>query len=408
MKKITVAASKSYLQRALAIAALAEGESVLKQVSWCNDSVAAKRIIEDLGCQTTEENRNLLIKSSNINFKTNSFTAGEAGLSIRMFSPIFALYNQEINFTGEGSLKTRPIQIIEDALVQLGVAIESNNGLLPLKIQGPIKAGNINIDGSLSSQLLTGLLMALPLVDGDSVIEVSHLKSIPYIDMTLSIMKHFGVEIQNEDYKIFRVKGNQKYKAKPFNIEGDWSGGAFFLVYGAVKENIEIANLNGISKQADKAIVEALQLAGARVVLRHNLVIVEKSELTAFDFNATNCPDLFPPLVCLASQCKGVTKLKGVSRLKHKESDRAVVLKEEFNKIGIKVELQGDDMYITGAQPKAGIINSHNDHRIAMVGGLMNLFCQEEIKVEGKSSVNKSYPEFFADLGALEKRLEKK
>ena len=226
--------------------------------------------------------------------------------------------------------------------------------------------------------------------------------------MTLAIMKHFGVEVQNEDYKIFRIKGNQKYKAKPFNIEGDWSGGAFFLVYGAVKENIEITNLNGTSKQADKAIVEALQLAGARLVLSHYSVIVEKSELTAFDFDATNCPDLFPPLVCLASQCKGVTKLKGVSRLKHKESDRAVVLKEEFKKIGIKVELQGDDMYITGAQPKAGIVDSHNDHRIAMVGGLMNLFCHEEIKIEGKSSVKKSYPEFIADLGILEKNTEKK
>ena len=239
------------------------------------------------------------------------------------------------------------------------------------------------------------------MADGDSVIEVSHLKSIPYIDMTLSIMKHFSVEVQNEDYKIFRIKGHQKYKAKPFNIEEDWSGGAFFLIYGAVKENIEITNLNGTSKQADKAIVEALQLAGAGLVLSHYSVIVEKSELTAFDFDATNCPDLFPPLVCLASQCRGVTKLKGVSRLKHKESDRALVLKQEFSKIGIKVELQGDNMYITGVQPKAGIIDAHNDHRIAMAGGLMNLFCQEEIKVEGKSSVNKSYPEFFADLAGL-------
>ena len=401
MKKITVAASKSYLQRALAIAALAEGESILKQVSWCDDSVAAKRIIESLGCHTSHEQRDLLIKSSGLNYKTISFNAGEAGLSIRMFSPIFALNNQEINFTGEGSLKTRPIHIIEDALVQLGVAIESNKSLLPLKIKGPIKAGNINIDGSLSSQLLTGLLIALPLANGDSVIEVSHLKSIPYIDMTLSIMKHFGVEIVNEDYKTFRIKGHQKYIAKPFNIEGDWSGGAFFLVYGAVKENIEITNLNGTSKQADKAIVEALQLAGARVVLSNDSVIVQKSDLKSFDFDATNCPDLFPPLVCLASQCKGVTKLKGVSRLKYKESDRALVLKQEFSKIGIKVVLQGDNMYITGAQTNAGIVDSHNDHRIAMAGGLMNLFCQEEIKVDGKSSVNKSYPEFFADLAGL-------
>ena len=401
MKKITVAASKSYLQRALAIAALAHGESVLKQVSWCNDSVAARKIIENLGCQTAEENRNLSIKSSGIRFKTKSFNAGEAGLSIRMFSPVFALSNHRIDFTGEGSLKTRPIQIIEDALRQLGVEVESHKGLLPLKIKGPVQPGNISIDGSLSSQLLTGLLIALPLANGDSVIEVSHLKSIPYIDMTLAIMKHFGVEVVHEDYQIFRIKGHQEYQAKPYDIEGDWSGGAFFLVYGAVKENIEIANLNDASKQADKAIIEALQLAGAHVKMDAQSVKVEKSELTAFEFDATDCPDLFPPLVCLASQCKGETKLKGISRLKHKESDRATVLKEEFSKIGIEITLKGDLMHIKGSKPTAGIINSHNDHRIAMVGGLMNLFCDDEIKTTGQESVNKSYPDFFTDLSAL-------
>ena len=401
MKKIRVAASKSYLQRALAIAALAQGESLLKQVSWCDDSVAAKNIIEKLGCQTSELQGDLSIKSSGLHFKTHSFNAGEAGLSVRMFSPVFALNDREIDFTGEGSLKTRPIHIIEDALTQLGVAVTSANGLLPLKIKGPIQSGNISIDGSLSSQLLTGLLIALPLAKGDSVIEVSHLKSIPYIDMTLSIMKHFGVEVVHEDYKVFRIKGNQQYQAKPYNIEGDWSGGAFFLVYGAVKESIEITNLNDFSQQADKAIIEALRLAGASVISGEQSVIVEKSELEAFDFDATDCPDLFPPLVCLASQCKGVTTLKGISRLKHKESDRATVLKEEFSKIGIEIELEGDLMHIKGAKPKAGIIKSHNDHRIAMVGGLMNLFCTEEIKTEGKASVNKSYPDFFTDLSAL-------
>ena len=206
IEKITVSASKSYLQRALAIAALSEGISVLNEVSWCNDSIAAKNIIENLGCKIEENNRILLINQQNISFNNREFNANEAGLSVRMFSPIFALSNHEINFKGEGSLNTRPVQLIADALFQLGVIIETNNGFLPIKIKGPIKSGVINIDGSLSSQLLTGLLIALPLVNGDSVINVHNLKSIPYIDMTVKIMEHFGVKVDNIDYKTFKIK----------------------------------------------------------------------------------------------------------------------------------------------------------------------------------------------------------
>jgi|TARA_B110000438_G_scaffold65261_1_gene65847 3-phosphoshikimate 1-carboxyvinyltransferase len=398
IEKITVSASKSYLQRALAIAALSEGISVLNEVSWCNDSIAAKNIIENLGCKIEENNRILLINQQNISFNYREFNANEAGLSIRMFSPIFALSNHEINFKGEGSLNNRPIQLIADALFQLGVIIQSNNGLLPIKIKGPIKSGVINIDGSLSSQLLTGLLIALPLVKGDSVINVHNLKSIPYIDMTVKIMEHFGVKVDNIDYKTFKIKGNQKYQATTYNIEGDWSGGAFFLVYGAVKGAIEITNLSISSNQADKVIINALKLAGAKIIINKESLIVEQNKLHAFYFDATNCPDLFPPLVCLASQCKGITEIKGISRLTHKESDRADVLKKEFIKMGIYITFKNDSMYITGNKPQPCTIDSHNDHRIAMAGGIMNLFCDGEIKIENKEAINKSYPDFFEQL----------
>ena len=174
--------------------------------------------------------------------------------------------------------------------------------------------------------------------------------------------------------------------------------GAFFLVYGAVKGAIEITNLSISSNQADKVIINALKLAGAKIIINKESLIVEQNKLHAFYFDATNCPDLFPPLVCLASQCKGITEIKGISRLTHKESDRADVLKKEFIKMGIYITFKNDSMYITGNKPQPCTIDSHNDHRIAMAGGIMNLFCDGEIKIENKEAINKSYPDFFEQL----------
>ncbi len=401
VNKITVAASKSYFQRALAISALAHGTSNLHNISWCNDSLSAKQIIENLGVKTIESDENLTVISSKIEFQNNVFNVGESGLGIRMFSPIFALNDKTITLTGEGSLKTRPVNIIVDALEQLSVKIKNNNGLLPLKIKGPIKAGKINIDGSLSSQLLTGLLIVLPLLNNDSEINVSNLKSTPYIDMTLQIMQDFGVEVENINYQKFIIKGKQKYKPINYNIEGDWSGGAFFLVYGAVKNSVVISNLDYASAQADKAIIDALKLAGAKITINNNSVKVEKDKLKSFKFDATACPDLFPPLVCLAAQCNEVSEIKGISRLTHKESNRAKTLQKEFAKIGIEIKLEHDSMYVKGGKLKACEIDSHNDHRIAMAGGLMNLFCDGEIKIINNDAINKSYPNFFNDLKKL-------
>ncbi|RLD89314.1 MAG: 3-phosphoshikimate 1-carboxyvinyltransferase [Bacteroidetes bacterium] len=398
--KIVAPASKSYLQRALAIASLARGTSVLTNVSWSNDSRAAAEIVKNFGATLSESHGDLTVQSSGLHLKTDSYTAGEAGLSIRMFSPVLALDNVKVTFTGEGSLLTRPVGIIADALSQLGAKVAANNGLLPLTIQGPLQPGTVHIDGSLSSQILTGLLMALPLLKGDSIILVDNLKSKPYIDMTLSIMHHFGVEVEHEYYRVFRVKGHQQYKAARYNVEGDWSGAAFFLVLGAVKGRVEVMNLNTKSSQADRQIVSALEKAGAEVKRSNNSVVVEKKELNAFEFDATDCPDLFPPLACLASRCKGTSIIKGVSRLTHKESNRAETIKQEFKKMGIDIMLKNDLMLITGSEPIPCIIDSHNDHRIAMAGGIMNLFCASgSIRVKNREAVNKSYPGFFEEVG---------
>ncbi len=397
--KTAAPASKSYLQRAIAISAMAKGTSVLKNVTWCNDSVVAAEMARNLGAHMVEDGGNLIITTDGLRFKTKHYSAGEAGLSARMFSPILALCKDKIIFTGEGSLLTRPVAMVTDALTQLGAKVESNNGLLPLTIKGSLKPGTVHINGSLSSQLLTGLLIALPTLNGDSTIVVENLKSKAYIDMTLSIMKHFGVDVKNNGYRIFYIRGNQQYKASTYTIEGDWSAATFFLVQGAVKGSADVFHLNINSKQADRNIILALQKAGASVTLSGDRVHVKKKSLNAFEFDATGSPDLFPPLACLASQCKGTSIIKGVSRLTHKESNRGETIQHEFKKMGIDIVLKDDLMFITGAPPMPCTIRSHNDHRIAMAGGIMNLFCEAgTINIHNKEAVNKSFPGFFKEL----------
>ncbi len=399
--KIFAPASKSYMQRAMAIAALAEGRSVLRNISWCDDSLAVKRVIGQLGDRVREEGHNLIVESNGMEILNPKFNVGESGLAVRMLAPVLALSGKELIINGEGSLLKRPVDVIASALGQLGVDVVTNGGYLPVKISGQVKPGKLEIDGSLTSQVLTGLLIALPLAGGDSEIKVRNLKSRPYIDMTIEIMRSFGVEVENNNYQTFFIKGNQRYKPTEYEIEGDWSGAAFLLVAAAISGEVEVLNLDYNSKQADKKIVDVLKSAGAEVSVKEKSVFVKKRNLNGFEFDATDCPDLFPPLVCLAAACDGISVIKGVSRLKYKESNRAEALKNEFGKIGVRIEIPDDFMKIHGSKINGATIDSGGDHRIAMATGVMNLVSEGEIKIQGMEAVSKSYPDFFADLEAF-------
>lgn len=291
--------------------------------------------------------------------------------------------------------------MIEEALSQLGVKCETSAGFLPLTIRGPLKGGIITIDGSVSSQLLTGLLMALPIATNDTEINVANLKSKPYIDLTLQILKDFGITVDNSDYKIFRIPGKQKFKAREYTIEGDWSGASFLLVAGAINGNITLEGLNISSRQSDMAIMEALKKAGAKLIIEKGSITVSKSELKAFETDATESPDLFPPLVALAAYCKGKTRIKGVSRLIHKESNRASALQEEFGKLGIRITIDDDVMIIEGSKVSGGNVSSHDDHRIAMALAVAALGATGKVAIKDSHSVAKSYPLFFDDLKNL-------
>ena len=392
--------SKSMTQRAIAAAILADGQSEVLNPSYCDDSLAALSIAVSLGARVDPEPGKVIISGCG-EVRERKLNCGESGLAIRMFSPIAALFEEEITMTGAGSLKKRPMDMIGDALNQLGAICTSTGGFLPLTIRGPLKGGHCEIDGSVSSQLLTGLLMSLPLADDDSGIKVRNLKSKPYIDMTISVLNDFGISISNENYELFRVKGQQKYLPGTYNIESDWSGGSFLLVAGAINGDLKVSGLRTGSYQSDMAILKALQQAGAVMKISDGFIEVSKSALTAFELDATESPDLFPPLVTLASYCKGVSRIKGTSRLRHKESDRAETLREEFGKMNIKVELKDDFMFVTGGTVKGAKVNSYNDHRIAMAEAVAALGATGPVFIKDSHCIGKSYPGFFNDLRNL-------
>lgn len=401
--EINAPPSKSMTQRAIAAALLTEGETTIINPSGCDDSLDALNMAGVLGAEIHNDGKNLKIKGTR---KTcgSILNCGESGLATRMFSPIAALYNQPITLTGKGSLVKRPMTMIEEALRQMGVYCSSDNGTLPLTIRGPMQPGRCEIDGSVSSQLLTGLLMTLPLLNGNSEILVNNLKSKPYIDMTLQVLDTFGITVENHNYEKFSISGNQKYRPSEFTVEGDWSGGALLLAAGVINGDITVNGLRPDSSQSDKSILSVLDSAGAKMSIMENAVKVTKTKLRAFDFDATESPDLFPPLASIAAYCNGKSSIKGISRLVHKESNRTNALKDVFSRMNIEIALEGDYMIITGGKVSGAVVDSHNDHRIAMAAAVAALGASEPITVLNAECIAKSYPSFFDDLvhiGAL-------
>ena len=412
---IQAPASKSSMQRGCAAALLHIGNSILRNPGRSNDDKAAIEVIQKLGAVVIDNGDHLMIESKGVNPLEKQLNCGESGLGIRMFTPIAALSEKEIIITGKGSLITRPMDFFDEILPKLGVWIKSNEGKLPLKIKGPLQPKTIEVDGSLSSQFLTGLLMAFSAADAKDVsLIVNDLKSSPYIDLTLDVMQRFGMNVPvNKNYEEFKFNLAtlipdssflRKQEPPDYTIEGDWSGGAFLLVAAAIAGEALVIGLNNTSTQADKKIVDALIDAGAEMEVSEDRIHIKRKNLDEFEFDATDCPDLFPPLVALASHCNGVTRIRGLKRLKHKESDRGLTLKEEFDKLGTEILLRDDEMLVYGnggVQVKNHILNSHHDHRIAMACAVAALGADFEVQIRNADAVNKSYPDFYKHLQQL-------
>ena len=398
--------SKSAMQRACAAALVRKGRTVLERPGNSADDLAALRIIQSLGAQVTGDGEKKIITSLGIHPVDPVIHCGESGLSARLFTALAAVSSAPLTITGSGSLVQRPFGFYDNVLPRLGVRCESKNGLLPLAVRGPLQPADITIDGSLSSQFLTGLLFAFSAAHArDITITVADLASRPYIDLTLSIMEHFGLKTPIQtNYTTFYFSDAPAAPHEDVNyrVEGDWSGAAFLLVAGAISGSVTVKGLDLWSTQADRAVLQPLMQCGARMSIESDSITVGKLPLQAFHFNAHHCPDLFPPLAVLGTYCNGTSVIEGVRRLAHKESNRALTLQSELQKMGAQITIQDDLMLIEGGHSLSGADTvAHHDHRIAMACAVAALGASGRVTVQGAEAVDKSYPGFWKDMQDL-------
>ncbi len=410
------------MQRAIACATMARGMSVLESGELCADSESALRIARDLAASVRMEGKTIRMEGSPLfagepggtggrgmkGFApggTLELDCGESGLCMRMFSPIAALLGADTRLIGRGSLSGRPMGLVESPLRALGAECSTTGGFAPIMIRGPLRGGKASIDAGESSQLLTGLLIALPLAAGDSELRVARAVSRGYLDLTIDTCSAFGVSIErNDDFSMFSIRGGQSYKPARFLVEGDWSGAAFLIVAAAVAavgERLEIRGLQSASSQPDKAILEAVRAAGAAVSAEGDVLSVGRDRLEAFGFDATDCPDLFPPLAALAASCGGKSAIRGVQRLKGKESDRGASLVAMLGALGVEAGIDGETMIIEGGRIRGGTVDACGDHRIAMAAAISALGAEREVVIAGSECVAKSWPGFFPDLASI-------
>lgn len=400
--KIVVPASKSDAQRAIIAASLANGKSKISNCGTSDDVLHVLKACELLGAKVESIGSDSYIIFGGKYVNVTDLNVGESGLAIRLLTPIVATQNQKTLLNGKGSLLKRPLFYFDENLPKMNVEVKSTNGFLPIEVQGPLKGGTYAVDGSQSSQYISGFLMALPLVDDASDLSVEQLASKPYVQMTLNTLEKFGIRIENDNFNRFLIAGKQQYLPCDYQVEGDWSAASYWLVAAALGAEITISGLSMASLQADKKMLDALIVAGCNLQFSSDGISVKGNEKKAFQFDATHCPDLFPALVSFAAFCPGISVISGVKRLKNKESDRGVALKTEFEKLGVLIELREDEMYIHGGNTIEGCnVHSHNDHRIAMCLAIVGLFSEKGITIENSDAVAKSYPDFWKDLELL-------
>lgn len=403
--------SKSVSHRAIIAAGLAKGESVISNVLMSQDMIATCDAMVALGAGINyQEEQNgrftLTIKGCDpLALKSETIQCNESGSTLRFIIPIVLLQPKRAIITGKGRLVTRPMKPFYDIFAEKGIQYEHLNKDqdLPLAVEGMLTPGSYQIDGGVSSQFITGLLFALPLLNGDSVIELtSALESKPYIDITLDVLKSFGIAIINDNDQRFVIKGNQAYTPGNYRVEGDFSQGAFWLVAGTIGKMMDCHDLNVASQQGDKVIVDILKEMGGDISVGGDNLIVRKAETAGTIIDVSQCPDLVPILGVVGSLSKGTTTIINGERLRFKESDRLMATADVLNKLGGKVEETADGLVIKGIDHfTGGHVESHNDHRIAMAVAIASICATGKIILDGAEAVNKSYPHFWEDFMAM-------
>ena len=398
---IYINSSKSIYQRAVAIACLSKKKFQIIGDSNNTDSQTAIRICKEMGFNIVKSENNLEIfgelRSDKSSLQTSSI---ESGLCIRLFGVLLSSVFNEVNMLLTGTAKERKFDFT--SLKELGVdSFIKDSSIL---LRGKLNSGVINIDNPNTSQLLTGLLITLPFLKGDSIVYCKNPVSINYIDITLDLLEKLGIVIKNENYTKYTIRGNQTINQHNIIVEGDWSGAAFHFVGAAISGKIKIYGLNIDSNQGDKQILDLLIKCGAEVNVYDKYIEVKKNQLKSFTFDAADVPDLIPPLTVLASSCDGESYIYGTDRLINKESNRALSLEKEFSKLGVRIISKKNCFKIIGCNKiKGGNVDSHNDHRIAMALSVMATVAKTPVAITNSSVVDKSNSRFYNDLDKISK-----
>lgn len=399
--------SKSFAQRAFVLGLLSQSETIIYNSDQSKDVLAIQNCIRQLGAEIIDLDKGLKIIPPSIKkLAAVELNVGESGLALRILGIVATIFSTEIYISGEGSILSRSQKQLIEILEQLGLSVEHQNYKLPLRINGNITNQNLQIDAREGSQVISGLLISMPLLHKPSKIELVNTTSRPYLAMTCEIMSDFGSSISGDFDKPIFIEGNQFYQTNSYTIEGDWSGAANHLVGAAISGSIKLEGLNSKSKQADLIILSIIRQFGAEIKIINSvkdgeIIQVYESELKSpFTFDLTDAPDLFPILSILSCAARGKSTFFNTNRLLNKESNRLDAVKEMLNRFSVAFELENNSISIfgTGKIIPTQAINTHNDHRIAMAATIGATISETDLVITGIDCVEKSYPNFFNDL----------
>ncbi len=402
---LIVPPSKSLSHRAIIAAGLSKGKSVISNILFSKDILATISAIEAIGAKVTRDGDTLtIIGKGYTERKNNVIDSNESGSTVRFMIPIALTVDEPITFIGKNNLVNRPLDAFLEIFNEQGIKYEKEaNTYLPLKVFNGLKSGEFKIKGDISSQFITGLLYALPLLNGDSkIIITTELESKGYIDLTIDMLKLFGIEIINNNYKEFIIKGNQTYKPHDYQVEGDYSQSAFFLVADLLGSDINLLAMNPNSHQGDKKIIEDIKAFNGKIDFKNNILKAYPTKTNGATIDFSQSPDLGPAIAVLASLSKGKTEFVNAARLRIKECDRITCVREELEKLGVKIDENPDGMIIEGMDKvKGGILDSHNDHRLRMSFAVLATVASGDVVITNAECVSKSFPNFFEVFEAL-------
>ena len=404
---IAVPPSKSMAHRAIICASLAQGRSVITNIEYSKDIEATIGAMKSLGTMIFEHDDYLEIDGTTTFMKNQcEINCFESGSTLRFMVPISLVCENNLHFIGEGRLGKRPMQVYYDIFDQQGISYLYRENVLDLYVRGRMHGGEFHLPGDVSSQFISGLLFALPLMDEDSrIVMTSPVQSKGYIDLTLQMLDMFGIQIENHDYQEFMIKGGQRYQPCDYRVEADFSQAAFYLVAGALQNEVILDGLNLQSAQGDKEAIDILKRMGCRIQEVDHGYMMVCDDLHATQIDGSQCPDIIPVIALACSLAKGTSVIENISRLRIKECDRLSATVDVICKLGGKAYEKEDSMIIEGVDVlKGGHVSSYNDHRMAMMEAIASTQCENEVCIDEHLCVDKSYPRFwehFEKLGGV-------